>query len=310
MPAPNRPSMLRLSLRPAVLAGLAALALAAAGLAGCVLDDTADGTHDLEVAIAADAPSVSVRVEMFNGSIEVRAGAADRVTATVTTTGAGRSTDEAEADRAKIQVTLTANPDGSVLLRAIYQPDPGSPNNGSASAVVEVPPAAALDLRTSNGDVSTAKIAGPIQVATSNGAVRLAEVAAEATVRTSNKEVEVDGSGVFDIETSNAAIILRGTGATVRARTSNATVRFDGTFTDTAQSLETSNESVYVGLPAGSSFGLDARTSGGAEVVIQGFDVRTTGAASGGTLQGTVGSGGPSITLRTSNKNIEVSALP
>jgi hypothetical protein len=44
--------------------------------------------------------------------------------------------------------------------------------------------------------------------------------------------------------------------------------------------------------------------------VVKGFDVRTTGAVSEGTLQGTVGTGGPSITLRTSNKSIEVSALP
>ncbi len=309
MPAPHRPSTLPRSRHPAVLAGLVTLALVAAGLAGCVVDVTASGTQDLAVPVAADAPSVSVRVEMFNGSIEVRAGAAGRVAATVTTTGAGRSRDEAEADRAKIQVTLDANPDGSVLLRAVYQPSPSSPNRRSASAVVEVPPAAVLDLRTSNGNVSTAEIAGPIQVATSNGAVRLAEVAAGATVRTSNKEVEIDGSGLFDVETSNAAIVLRGTGATVRARTSNATVGFEGTFADAAQSLETSNESIYVRLPAGSSFALDARTTGGAEVVVQGFDVRTTGAASGGTLQGTVGSGGPSITLRTSNKDIEVSVL-
>ena len=264
----------------------------------------------MKAAVAADAPSVTVRVEMFNGSIDVRAGADGQVSATVTTTGAGRSKEEAEADRAKIQVTLDADPDGSVLLRAAYQPNPGSPNNRAASAVVEVPAGAALDLRTSNGNVSTAGIAGPIQVATSNGAVRLAEVVQGAVVRTSNKEVEIDGSGTFDVETSNAAIVLRGSGVTIRARTSNATVDFDGALSDGAQSLETSNESIFVRLPAGSSFGLDAQTSGGAHVVVTGFDVRTTGAAGGDTLQGTVGTGGPSITLRTSNANIEVRSLP
>ena len=254
----------------AVAGALVTLALAAAGLAACVLDVSTSGTQDLEVAVPADAPSVSVRVEMFNGSIEVRAGAAGRVAATVTTTGAGRSKEEAEADRAKIQVTLDATPDRSVLLRTVYQPSPGSPGHRSASAVVDVPPGAALDLHTSNGDVATAGIRGPIQVATSNGAIRLAEAAQGATVRTSNKGVEIDGSGTFDVETSN--------------------------------------ESIYVQLPGGSSFALDARTSGGAEVVVTGFDVQTTGAASSGTLQGTVGAGGPSITLRTSNRNIQVAA--
>jgi len=301
--------------RPRVpVAALAAVLLLGSSLAACAGDGpfaiTASGTQTLETQVPSDASGFTVRVEMFNGPIEVRAGAPGRVRAEVTTTGAGGSKDEAEADRAKIQVTLVANPDGSVLLRAVYQPNPSSPNNRAASAVVDVPPGAALDLGTSNGNVSTTGIAGPIQIATSNGAVRLAEVAADATVRTSNKEVEIDGRGTFDVETSNAAIVLRGDGATVRADTSNATISYEGSMSDAAQSLETSNEAIYLRLPADASFGLDAQTSGGAGVLVQGFDVRTTGASGGDTLQGTVGTGGPSITLRTSNKPIDVSVLP
>ena len=296
------------------LAAFVAILLLASALAACAGDGpfaiTSSGTQELDAAVDSAGPDLNVRVEMFNGTIEVRAGAPDRIAATVSTTGAGGSKADAEVDRAKIRVSLDVNPDGSVLLRAIYQPDPSSPGNRAASAVVDVPPEAALDLRTSNGNVSSGGIAGPIQVGTSNGAVRLSEVVGGATVRTSNKEVEIDGSGAFDVETSNAAIVLRGEGATVRARTSNATVDFDGTLSDAPQSLETSNESIYVRLPAGASFGLDAQTSGGAHVVVTGFDVRTSGAVGGDTLQGTIGTGGPAITLRTSNANIEVRSLP
>ncbi len=301
MPAPRR-----------LPAALAALGVAVAVLGACAGDGPfairSSGTQTLTTAVPAGASAVSVRVEMFNGPIEVRAGPAGKVSAVVTTTGAAGSKGEAEADRAKIQVTLDANPDGSVGLRAVYQPNPGSPSNRAASAVVEVPAAAALELRTSNGNVATTGVAGAIGVRTSNGAVRLAEVDGGATVQTSNKEVEIDGTGTYDVETSNAAIVLRGTGATVRASTSNATASFEGTFSDAAQDLETSNESIYVRLPAGSSFGFDAQTSGGAHVLVTGFDVRTTGAVGDSTLQGTVGAGGPSITLRTSNANIVVSA--
>ncbi len=309
MPAPDHaPAPRRL------LARLAILVVVAAALGACAGDGpfaiTSSGTRTLDVHLPSDAARLVVRVEMFNGPIAVRAGEPGRVRAEVTTTGAGGSKDEAEADRAKIQVTLDANPDGSVLLRAVYQPNPSSPNNRAASAVVDVPPEAELDLATSNGRVETAALPGPITVETSNGPVRLAEVTGGARVQTSNKEVEIDGRGTFDVETSNAAILLRGEGATVHAKTSNATVGFDGTFADGAQDLETSNESIYVRLPAGSPFALDAQTSGGAEVVVTGFDVRTTGAVGQGTLQGTVGTGGPSITLRTSNKTIEVSVLP
>lgn len=305
MPAPPARSASR---RP--LAVLGALLVAAATLAACELAGpfTATGTQALDVALPADAPGIVVSVEMFNGPIEVRAGQPGRVSATVATSGSGGSQADAEADRAKIQVTLDANPDGSVLLRAVYQPSPSSPGNRTASAVVDVPPDAELRLTTSNGRVDATAIAGPVEASTSNGAVRVAEAANGARVRTSNREVEVDGSGTFDIETSNAAIIIRGEDATVRADTSNATISFEGSLSDAAQSMATSNESIYVILPAGASFGLDAQTSGSADVIVLGFDVRTTGAVGEGTLQGTVGTGGPSITLRTSNQPIEVRA--
>jgi hypothetical protein len=310
MPTPATSAPRRLGRRAALVAVLA-LVVAVPLLAACEIagPSTATGTQDLEVAVPAGAPAVQVGVEMFNGPVDVRAGAPGTVSATVTTTGVGSSPADAEADRAKIQVTLDANPDGTIRLRAVYQPNPSSPNNRSASAVVEVPPGAALTISTSNGRADSTGVAGPVDVSTSNGPVRVAEATAGARVRTSNKEVEVDGSGTFEISTSNAAIILRGEGATVRADTSNATISFEGSMSDAAQSLQTSNESIYVLLPAGASFGIDAQTSGGAPVIVEGFEVRTTGAASRSTLQGTVGTGGPSITLRTSNKSIEVRAL-
>lgn len=300
MPAPRRP-----------LAVLAALALAAAAVAGCAelspFAVTASGAQSLEVAIPADAAAVAVRVEMFNGQIEVRAGDPGRVAAVVTTRGVGTSSAEAEADRAKIRVTLDANPDGSVLLRAVYQPNPASPNNRAASAVVEVPPAAALDLRTSNGEVRTRGVGGAVDVRTSNGAVTLADLGAGATVRTSNGPAEVAGSGLLDVETSNGRITIRGTGATVRAATSNADLSFEGTLADGAQQLETSNNPITLRLPASASFRLDAKTSN-ADVRLVGFSITTSGATSRGSLQGSVGTGGPSITLRTSNAAIVVSA--
>jgi hypothetical protein len=293
------------------LAVLAAIALVASTLAACAFDApsavTASGTQELDAVVGATAPELEVRVEMFNGPIEVRAGAPGRIASTVTTTGAGASKADAEADRAKILVTLDANPDGTVLLRAVYQPDPGSPGNRAASAVVEVPPGAALDLVTSNGEVTTAGIGGPIEVETSNGAVTLAGAAQGATVRTSNAQVAVEGGGLLAVATSNGQVAVRGTRATVSAQTSNAQITFDGTLSDEPQFMETSNDRIDVRLPADASFGLDAQTSN-AEVRVEGFTIRTTGADGDATLQGTVGTGGPSITLRTSNNPITVSA--
>lgn len=288
-----------------------AILLLAIPLAGCAagspLQSRSSATQDLDVAVPADALPLRVRVEMFNGAIQVRAGDDATVSATVTTTGVGGTNSEAEADRQQIQVTLDANPDGTVLLRAVYQPNPNSPDNRSASAVVSVPARSDLDLRTSNGAVTVADVAGSIDVRTSNGGVTLADAKEGANVRTSNGSIEVAGGGLLDVETSNGRLTVYGTEATVRAVTSNADVTFEGTFSGGAQGLQTSNAPITVRLPASASFGLDASTSN-SSITVDGFEIRTTGAATDDTLQGTVGSGGPSIVLRTSNAAIVVSA--
>ncbi len=296
---------------PRLVAVAAAALLLVPTLAACAADGPfvvkETTTQTLEQPVPPAAGDLKIRVEMFNGPIEVRAGAAGTIHAVVETTGAGGSKAEARADAARILVTLDVNPDGTALLRATYQPNPGSPNNRSASAIVDVPAGAALDLKTSNGPVTTAGITGAIAVETSNGAVTLAGSPAGATVRTSNALVEVEGSGTLDLETSNARISVRGTGATLRAATSNGDISFEGTFSTADQDLETSNNAITVRLPGDAAFALDAQTSNG-RVVLDGFSIRTTGAASGASLQGTVGSGGPSVTLRTTNAAIVISA--
>ena len=294
-----------------IVAGFAALLLVLPSLAACAADGpftvTASGTQELDAAVGATAPDLVIRVEMFNGPIEVRAGDVGRVSATVETTGVGGSKAEAEADRAKIQVTLDANPDGSVLLRAVYQPNPGSPNNREASAVVEVPPDAALDLRTSNGTVTTSGISGPIDVRTSNGAVDLAGPESGANVRTTNGAVEIDGTGLLDVQTTNGKVSIRGTDATLSVRTSNGDASFEGTLSDSPQRVATTNNPITIRLPATAGFTIDARTTN-AEVILDGFTLKTTAPATEVAKQGIVGVGGPWLVLRTSNAAIVVSA--
>ena len=295
---------------PRRLSAVAAIALVAAALAGCSAEGPfqvrSSATQAFDQAVAA-APDLKVRVEMFNGSIEVRAGKEGTIHAAVRTTGVGANGGEADADRLRIQVTLDVNPDGSVLLRARYQPNPNSPGNRSASAVVDLPPGAALDLRTSNGAVTTTGVTGAVDARTSNGAVSLAGLESGATVRTTNGAVEIDGTGLLDVQTTNGRVSIRGTGATLAVRTSNGDVSFEGTFSDALQSLSTTNDTIAVRLPAAAGFSLDARTTN-AEVTLDGFAISTTGSANGVAMQGIVGAGGPWVVLRTTNAAIVVSA--
>jgi hypothetical protein len=291
----------------ALLAALLVAVVSAGCIRGPLLQASSTASETLAVPVATGGAALRVRIEMFNGPVQVRAGARGEVTAVVTTTGVGATQGEAEVDRRAIAVTLDSNPDGTVLLRATYQPDPNSPGNRAAGAVVVVPGGADLDIRTSNGAVTVADAAGAIDVRTSNAGVTLAEASRGATVRTSNGAVEIAGGGLVDVEMANGRLTIRGTAASVRAVTSNGDLSFEGTFSPGPQDLATSNGSMTVRLPSGSAFALDAATSSGT-VVVDGFEVRTTGAASRDTLQGTVGVGGPSIMLRTSNGAIVVSA--
>ena len=75
-----------------------------------------------------------VRVETFNGGIEVSAASGPDISAEVERTGEGSDQAEAEADRDAIEVTLELV-DGVALLRAVYAPSPDSIPSGSGAAV-------------------------------------------------------------------------------------------------------------------------------------------------------------------------------
>ncbi len=249
-----------------------------------------------------------VRVEVFNGGIVVRAGAAGAVTASVEVTGAGASRADADADRASVVTTLTEDADGAIL-RAVYRPRPDSPGNRGASATLTVPADVSLRLETSNGAVDVAGIGGAIDIRTSNGEVTVDGATAGLVVRTSNGGITVSGSrGSLDVETSNARITMTGAdAAVVRAGTSNGAISFAGALGDGAQSFETSNATIDLQLPADAAFGLDLATTN-ATIAVD-FAVWTSGAASPTHLQGRVGAD-PAAAIRATTSNAAITIRP
>jgi len=115
--APDRSGTAR---RRASLIGAATTLLVVGGLfAGCVsIRSTvqARDTLDLGLAVAAGTP---LRVETFNGGIEVTLGSGFVIAAAVERTGEDTDTEAAEADRDAIAVTLELV-DGVALLRRPY----------------------------------------------------------------------------------------------------------------------------------------------------------------------------------------------
>ena len=264
-------------------------ALAAAIAAGCGSSlglvrssDTVD--RSLEVA-----PGTPVRVEAFNGAIEVTTAAGNSLSARVERTGEGRSRSDAEADRDRIAVTFDLV-DGTAVLRAVYQPNPDSiPGGRSAAVTLRVPEGTPLDLETSNGPVRVTGAAAPVAVRTSNGPVTLAGV-----------------TSAVSVETSNGPISVQADDATADLRTSNGALTFAGSLRAGNHAFETSNGPIELRLPTGSSFTVDAETSNGSTST----DFPLAGVATKDALRGTVGPAGEasatSIAARTSNGSIDL----
>lgn len=282
--------MMRSTSPPAARSIVAALILVAGGLlAGCAGPFgavRASDTLDLAVDIQAGTP---VRVETFNGAIDVTTSADPRASAIVTRTGEGDTQAEARADCDMIDVTFRMV-EGTAVLRAVYTPSPTNINGSRGAAVsIRVPKGTALELVTSNGGVSVRDTWAPVAAHTSNGSVDLRGV-----------------TGALAVETSNEAITIEADQARADLHTSNAAVTFIGSLVPGSHRVETSNGAVDLRLPEGSCFTIDAETSNNA--ISSDFEV--AGSSTERSLQGTAGEAGPdgmvAIHARTSNGPIAI----
>ncbi len=289
--------------------GLAAAALGSAALAASLAAcsstvATTQATDTVEKSLPTSAAQVDI--EMFNGSIEVRAGPAGAISATVTRTGTGPDQAAALADAQKIDVTLTES-GTTVLLKATYTPDPARPDRRGASAVVTVPAGSVLVLKTSNGPVTVGGISGTVVADTSNAAITASGPMEAFRAKTSNGKVSVTGGqGLVSLETSNAGIDVQATDAIVQAETSNGGITFKGSLANGSSRLQTSNAAVSVTLPKDAALTLDAETSN-AKIS---SDFPISGATSTqDRVSGTIGGGsGATLVIDTSNGSISLVA--
>jgi hypothetical protein len=125
---------------------------------------------------------------------------------------------------------------------------------------------------------------------------------------TSNGAVEVgDCNGTIDARTSNGAIRLTGTRTIEGLATSNGAIDAEIRLLESDARVTTSNGAVRLRLAPALNTTLDARTSNG-RVSVEGlpFVASVTGANE---VRGTLGTGGPRLTIETSNGRIDIGPL-
>jgi len=248
-------------------------------------------------------------VEMFNGGVDVVAsdavtGGDNFVKVDVVKRGGGFSQQEAQDDLKNVEVTMQQ--DGStirvVARRTDQRVDIG---NSGASARLRVPAGTTLDLRASNGAITSAGAVGSVKADTSNGAIDVRGAAGPLNLVTSNGAVTIDGgSGSLNAETSNGAINVTAENVTFTGRTSNGFVRFNGTLAPGRSQLDTSNGGIVVTLPGSAQFLVNADTS---NAKINSEFAVTAQNFSDNELHGTVGvDPAVSLELHTSNGGINL----
>lgn len=242
-------------------------------------------------------------VENFNGSVEIVGWEKDQVEINGVTYAPTQSM------LAQVRVEITASAD-SVRVR-VAKPDFRTGNMG-ARMTIQVPRKVELDrIQSSNGALKASNIEGPVRMRTSNGTARVNNLTGSLEITTSNGAIEVrDLKGDGILRTSNGRVTADGVRGGLDITTSNGAIAAELLELRSSHGMrfQTSNGSISLRLPASANARLTASTSN--STISTDFDLLLKGGEiSKRRMSGTLGSGGPSIDLSTSNGNIRVLKL-
>jgi hypothetical protein len=268
-------------------------------------------------------PGGRLAVDNSNGSVEITGWDQDKVEIDGTQYG---STPELR-DAIKIDVVASGD---LVQIRTIRPSD--RHGNMGARYIIKAPRKVNLDrivtsngsvklddiegavrVRTTNGSVRAARVRGNLEAQTSNGTVEARDLDGPATIRTTNGRVHADGvRGALQASTSNGSIYARMVKPephrAVRLETTNGGIELTmDSLQDNEVRASTTNGGITVKLPARIGARVHARTSHSA--IHTDFDVNREDPSSKHSLDGVIGSGGPTVSLTSTNGSIRLLKL-
>ena len=161
--------------------------------------------------------------------------------------------------------------------------------------------------------MNASRLRGDVELVTSNGSVDVRELDGPIVIRTSNGHVQVDEiRGALQATTSNGGIDARlrrpEPHRPVRLSSSNGHIQLTmDSVEDNEVRASTSNSSITVKLPSSVRARVQARTSHGS--IRSDFDVDHDFHDNKSRIEGTIGGGGPTLELSTSNGSIHLLKL-
>lgn len=248
-------------------AGLIALTLAF-GLfqSACDMMQGAERREEINKTFALTS-GCAVTVHNTNGSITVEGWDQDKVDVLAVKTAHGYDDRDAVENLRKLEVIF--NSSGNSLNIETRYPHL-SRFSGGVTYTLHVPRKLNLRLQTTNGRVEATDVQGQIQLASTNGSLKADNVGGTFKGSTTNGKV--------------SATLLQFTGGDV--------------------SLSTTNGSIQLALPEDTNADISAHTTNGS--LRTDFPITTQGKLGRHSLRGTIGKGGATIELGTTNGSISI----
>jgi DUF4097 and DUF4098 domain-containing protein YvlB len=284
---------------------------------------------------------VSLDASTNRGKITVTTGAANRVVVRGTVTV--RVAVDTPANAVDIAQRLAANPPVNRTAEGVLLRPPSEETDRRAVTVayeVTVPADTRVIAVSDSGALSVADVHGPVMVRTTSAALSLSRLRGDAEVTTGSGAVDIDGvSGDLRVTTSSSAIAARGLDGNVRVMTGSGSVTAESTgagdidvttassaitvtgathgLRATSQSgrieiagtpgtpwtLSTGSSAIRVTFDTPSNATLDATTRSGS---IRLTDVPVSGTQTKQQVHGTIGTGGPTVTMTSRSGSFDI----
>lgn len=295
----------------------AVIVLAAAALTGCEVNLNSEGIVSRDTKKFTVTANPVIELETFDGSIEIHSWDRDEVEVEIEK----RAMEQRLVDEMKV----TAEQQGNRVVVKVAAPSRSEDDfdgvqigvhySPSARLRVVVPRNSQLAAASADGSISIENVDGKITLKTNDGSVRGSQLAGEITVRSGDGSIRFDRvTGKLDLETDDGSITLEAKPSSLRARTMDGAIRLEvqpDTTLNEDWDLQTGDGSIVLTLPADLNAMIDAETRDG---VVRANHPGVRDDSREGedrserrrSLRTTLGSGGKTVRLRTSDGSIRI----
>lgn len=282
----------------------ALLGFAVAASSACSINlDAAQYVGKEEKNFAVTVPA-EVVLKTFDGSIEVTAWDKAQVAVTIER----RAGNQAEAEALKVTTEQVGN---RIVIEAVkpeQRVEVGWVQSRGVSFIVHVPKQTNLSASSGDGSIEARGLDGKVDLKSGDGSIKATDLTGEVGIHTGDGSVDAENvTGGLAIATGDGSVSVSGAPRTLKAHTGDGSVHVAVATTATPAEdweITTGDGSVRVELPSSFSAQLDAHTGDG-EVSASDFGLTASGEDKKD-LQGTIGSGGRTLRIRSGDGSIHL----